>query len=317
MSAPAPYPPYIFLPETRHAFLFAHQDDELPYVGVNRRCGPHTRMFWLTNGDGLAPEVKEDPKTYAAKRIAECRNAVRAMGRDPAIMTEAAHSEIAIYDRFVELGGRFAKVRPDGREGAFREFDDLTDVFVGYAEEVLEFIRAAEPDVVWTLMFQGGHPEHDLTHLLTAHALMRYERERDRKILFAQLPEYELTILVALRFPPWYRGVRHEMILTPEDLQAKRSVIDAYPSQIDLFQKFEKVILWSNKARGIFGRPATTDDYLGREFFGPVPATLNYLRSPHRFAPADYVFEAHNGTRIVYETMLTPIAERLRRWAAA
>ena len=40
----------------RHAFVFAHQDDELGSGGtVSRLAWKHGRFLWVTNGDGLAP----------------------------------------------------------------------------------------------------------------------------------------------------------------------------------------------------------------------------------------------------------------------
>ncbi len=303
MSRFLPYPNYIFLPETRHAVTVAHQDDELGYSGLFQRLGEDSRFLWLTNGDGLAPFVNEDPQSYAEKRLAECRNAMTAMGRKTEEMTELAHSEIAIYDRFVELGQAGAD-------------DALTDIFEEMAEQVLDFLRKTQPDVVWTLMFQGGHPEHDLIHLITAYALKRYEKEIGREILFMQLPEYELTILIAMRFPPWYRGARHEIILTAEEMERKRKVIESYPSQQELFEKFQKVLNATCKVTSVFGSgDLDVERFLARETFGPVPSTLDYMRSPHHFPLADYLFEKHNGTKIHYEPMLSAIARRLERWS--
>ncbi len=280
--------------------VFAHQDDELPSAGIIQRLGPESRFVWVTNGDGLAPFVGEDPRAYAETRKLETENAMHTLGRKNEEWECLDSSEIENYDAFLDIrrGGAIATERFD----YFYELGCL----------VYRRIRDFDPDVVWTLAFQGGQPEHDLTHLLTALALRQFEQESGRKRLFLQIPEYEYIILIPLRFNPFYRGTRHYIDLTDDEYDMKIKMAHAYPSQVDLLEKFQVVINSLGKVLRIFGKKFSFRTYLGREPFGPVPENIDYSKGFHLFECANYINEKHKGEKITYKYHVAPIWENLR-----
>ena len=278
----------------RHLCVFAHQDDELPYAGLLSRLAPSAKFLWVTNGDGLAPEVHEDPTQYAEKRIAECINVLKVLDVPAERYRFLWYSEIEIYDRLADLS--------QGKDpaAAFALYERIY-------QDILAGLRAAEPDVVWTLAFQGGHVEHDLTHFLTALALRRIRAERKAEIPLMQLPEYEFTILVPLRFRPWYDGPIYHITLEEREAEIKRRVAECYPSQVGLIAKFEKVIGRIGWAAKLVGRGFTFEDYNRREEFGPVPVDFDYLAAPHALGFFTYMFEEHTGIPITFAKCLRPV----------
>jgi len=281
--------------------VFAHQDDELPSAGVIQRLGPDSRFIWVTNGDGLAPFVGEDPKTYAETRKKETDNAMSTLGRKKEEWECLDSSEIENYDAFLDI-----------RKGGAKA-EERFDYFYELGCKVYHQVKDFNPDIVWTLAFQGGQPEHDLTHLLTALALKQFEQESGRKRLFIQIPEYEYIILVPLRFNPFYRGTRHNIDLSDEEFALKIKMARTYPSQDELLEKFQSVINSLGKILSLFGKKVNFRSYLGREQFGPVPASIDYSKSFHFFECANYINEKHKGEKITYRRHIAPIWENLRK----
>lgn len=293
---------WLLRPAGKPLFVFAHQDDETVLAGIIRRIvqdDARGRFIWWTNGDGLAPAAKEDPATYAETRIREAEASLRVLGASPARKTDLRTSEIENYRRFTHV--------PQG--GAVR--DAALEYFRGEALRVQDAIRQADPDRVFLLAWQGGHPEHDLLHVMAARAVRRLREETDRPIPLVQCPAYEYVIACALRFKPWFKGDRRRVELTPEEREAKRAVFDAYPSQQALFARFRTVVGVVGSLGLLKGRRVSVEDYLGAEEIGVVDPDLDYGRSTHRLERLNYMFEDFEGIRIRFDAMIRPIVQDL------
>jgi LmbE family N-acetylglucosaminyl deacetylase len=292
----------ILSPEGHPLFIFAHQDDETVLAGMIRRIagdGQRGRFVWWTNGDGLAPEAGAHPATYAKMRIEEADRALERLGASRDRKIDLESSEIENYRRMTHVaeGGRV-------RERAMA-------YFLEEAKRVEHAVREADPDRVFLLAWQGGHPEHDLVHLMTVRAVRKLRAETGRAIPIIQSPAYEYTIACALRFKPWFRGDKRCIVLDEHEVELKRGVFEAYTSQQQLFGKFERWIKALQMVNRVRGRAATVEDYLRIEQFGVVDPRLDYTHSTHHFDRLNYMFDDFEGTPIRFSTMLRPIAAAL------
>jgi LmbE family N-acetylglucosaminyl deacetylase len=279
----------------RHLFVFAHQDDDLGYGGLLTRLAGSAEVVYVTNGDGLAPEVGADPAGYATVREAEGAAALAAAGIPRERVQFLGFSEIEIYDHLVDV-----TERPG-------EFPRVAAFFRRLAAAVATAIARVRPDVVWTCAFQQGHPEHDLTHVAAAMAT----RALRPGAALCQLPQYELTIFVPLRFAPWFRGAVQAIQLTPEELAAKYRMRDAYPSQVELFGKFERVINTLGSIGRLAGRGFSFEEFAARETFAVLPADFDYLRSTHPVEALNYMRDAHRGVKVRFDLHVRPIIASL------
>ncbi|MCX7943076.1 MAG: PIG-L family deacetylase [Deltaproteobacteria bacterium] len=278
----------------RPLFIVAHQDDELNYAGLIKRLGSKTHIIWVTNGDGLYFEMGVSPEKYAEIRQREAIKAAEAVGIDERNLLCLKFSEVEIYKRFAELNRSPQSMRI--HKSFFKGIKDaIKDVVFGY-----------EPDVIITDAWQGGHPEHDLTHFFAYCAKRDYEKEKKRPIDFIHIPEYEYTILIAMRFHPLYKGVRFRIYLTPEELEAKMRVIEAYPSQKRLFAKFERLFTYFGYIGRIIGGPKSAIEYISIEEFGPVP-TIDYAKKPHIHDFFTYMFDDFEGDPVTFSGSVLPI----------
>jgi len=283
----------------RPLFLVAHQDDELGYAGLIQRIGEKGTYVFLTNGDGLAPYENMDPAKYAEIRKAEAVNALGVLGIPPDRISCLDFSEIEIYRQMWRIGDF-----PEEREACL-------SFFRGILDRVREVVANTKPDLVFTLGFQGGHPEHDLTHFFTAMALKEFNGGRKEKIPLFHLPEYELTILIPFRFGPWYKGERLRIQLTEQEIEKKREMMGAYPSQVKLFAKFEKVIRILGTLPKLIGKGFTPEDFLGTEQISPVPEDFDYTRAPYPMDFLNYMFEDFEKHAIGFEKNIRPITQAL------
>ena len=261
-----------------------------------KRAGPKARVIWLTNGDGLAPSVGADPKTYARERKAESDRAMEVIGVEKAYHTCLDYSEIEIYDRWADIYA--SPNRLSTQHGAF---------FRRMAEEARAAVHAFAPDDAFACAFQGGHPEHDLAHFLCAHALKGYRTSSGKAVPLHHLPEYEFTILVPLRFKPWYKREVMKIRLTDEELETKMAVMECFPSQKDLFRKFERVIDGIGVGARFLGRRLTKEDFFRTETFGPIDPAFDYTASTHCHEFFNYMFERHEGTPIRFDRSVAPV----------
>ncbi|MBI4815040.1 MAG: PIG-L family deacetylase [Deltaproteobacteria bacterium] len=287
--------------EGRPAFVFAHQDDETVLAGLMHRIvgdGQRGTFIWWTNGDGLAPAVGADPSAYASIRVAEATESLRALGADPAHKVDLWSSEIENYRKMTEVAlPKRSKV--------------ALDYFRAEAGRLDAAIRRADPDRVFVLAWQGGHPEHDLVHLMTARTVRQLRRETGRPIPIIQAPAYEYVILCALRFKPWFRGDVRRFALSEEERAAKQRVFEAYPSQAALFEKFRWVIRGAGALSALRGKPFGTEVYLGTEQLGVVDPRQDYTASSHRLEALNYIRDDFEGTPIRFDTMIRPVAAAL------
>ena len=286
----------------RPVFVFAHQDDELVMAGLIRRViGPAARFIWWTNGDGLAPAAHQDPEDYARVRIAEATESLRRLGGAAHQKVDLASSEIENYRRLTQVA----------RCGAPREA--ALAYFRGEARRVEEALRDADPDRAFVLAWQGGHPEHDLTHVFVARALRRLRRETGRPIPLVQCPAYEYLIANPMRFKPWFRGDVRALRLRPDELDEKQYVMRAYPSQFELLAQFKQVLSTWTWLASVLGGPATVEDFLSREQYGVVAPDVDYTHSTHHIEWLNYINDDYEGIPIRFETMIRPIVEDLLR----
>ena len=294
------YPSDLFAPQSRHMPIFAHQDDEIMYCGLIGRMPQAIRFLWITNGDGLAPEVNMDPLEYAELRKTETDRVLETLGRPLSTRRCLDYSEIALYNRFIDIHENPAKAA------------ELVQLYKPIGDDIYREMKAFAPDVVWTSAFQNGHPEHDLVHILTAYVIRQLEREGMKRPRFYQLPQYEYTILIPHRFHPLYKGPVLEIRLSAEEVALKRKAFECYPSQITLFNKFEKVINRLGKLGWLKGKPFTAEDFLLRETFSPVDPLEDYTKSTHWFEWANYMGDDCRGVKVRFDTQIAVIAKLLK-----
>lgn len=275
-------------------FIIAHQDDELNYAGLILRLGKSTNIVWLTNGDGLYSEMGITPDEYAKLRQAEAIKAVAAVGIEEKNTLCLKFSEIEIYKRFAELNKSPSSIR------------DHIDFFKRIKDEVKKVVFENGPDVIITDAWQGGHPEHDLTHFFTYCAIRDYYNEKGKRIDFIHIPEYEYTILLAMRFHPLYKGERYRIYLSQDELEAKKRIIASYVSQKKLFDKFERLFTYLGYIGRVIGGPKSALEYLSIEEFGPVPR-IDYTKKPHIHDFFTYMFDDFEGSPVTFSGSLLPI----------
>jgi LmbE family N-acetylglucosaminyl deacetylase len=282
-------------------FLMPHQDDEFTYAGLMQRLLPGTRIVWFTNGDGLFFEMNVTPEECGRIRMSEGVNAVGAIGVREKNTGCLAFSEVEIYRQMSFLQ------KDPGLIKTHVEFWDAMRLGVRDA------LFAARPDAVFTSAWQGGHPEHDLTHYFTRLAVDDYERETGRALPFFHLPAYEYTVLIAFRFHPFYKGRRLRFALTPREMEGKRRMSREYHSQADMMVKFRKFLDRLGLIGGLFGFAGNADEYLGVEHLGPVPHEMDYSKSTHFFDKANYMFEDFQGIPITFKRCIRPVVETFPR----
>jgi len=285
-------PEFIFNEKTRVMFVFAHQDDEAVYAGLIQRIRGQKMFLWVTNGDGLAKQAGMNPIDYAGMREMECKAAMKMLGVSWESLRFLGHSEIKIYSSLVRVAEEKEKRH------------EVFSYFRGISAQVEAEIRGFRPDVVFTLAWQGGHPEHDLCHYFTYLATGKMKGVR----LF-ELPEYELFYTCLLRFPFWERKNIYELELTDKEVQKKLQVLGCYPSQEWLFAPFRK---WLRVRRYLDALlEGKMKNPLAREFFREVPNTRDYFTPPHRVDFLEYGFDDYEGKRISFRTMLLPVIQAL------
>lgn len=288
----------------RPLVVLAHQDDELGCTGVLQRTSDRVTVIFMTNGDGLAPAEGEDPRVYAELRRKEALGSLRAAGIAADSVRFLGHSEIEIY-RHMALLTRQPTNRPS-----------VVDFFKPIHESIAQAIAEVRPDVVFTVAFQGGHPEHDLAHFFTAHSLRTIAGTHSIPIPpLYQFPEYELTILIPMRFRPWYRGEILWVELTEEELVRKRAMVDCYPSQKGLVRRFERVVSLLTFPRRLILREDTQRSFFGREQLSPVGPSLDYRTPPYRIDFFNYMFEDFEGVPITFKRCIRPIVAAFEEMA--
>lgn len=281
----------------RPLFMMAHHDDEVSQAGVFQRLGPNLRAVWVTNSDGLYFESEMTPAEYGKIRMAEGVNSVAQAGIPESATRCCGWSEVDIYRWLSEINS--------GK----RTMQEAAGYFDRIRDDVRQAVFDNRPDAVFTLAWQGGQPEHDLTHFFTALAIGEFERETGSRVAFFHLPAYEYTILVAHRFHPLYQGERLRIRLTDDEMAVKLRMIEQYPSQKRLFNDFQKVFRLVGLAGYVTGGPRNAEEWLSTEEFGPVPAGLDYSRNTHVFDKCTYINDDFEGAPVTFKGAIRPIVQ--------
>lgn len=285
----------------KHLFMYSHHDDEIVSAGIIQRLQPDVALMWLTNSNGLYFEENVTPEEYGKKRVAEGWNVSRELGFRDEDVTNGLYSEVDNYRLFVN----------SIKSGA--DFEKAIAFWRKQGRDVYAKIKKHDPDIIWTYAFQGGMPEHDLTHVLTAACIDSYEREFGKKIQLVEIPAYELTVLISFRFNPWYKGTKYYIDMTYDELLKKLAAANLYPSQVKLIAKFRKVIDNLGRIGALFGRKFTFETYCGREYFAPVCEPRDYSRPPYRIDFFNYMFDDYLGEPVKFIGMMDRIFHELSK----
>jgi LmbE family N-acetylglucosaminyl deacetylase len=207
-------------PHETTLIVLAHQDDDLAFAPLIRRlkaAGTAIRIVYLTDGGaGRVP---------SAVRDAESRRALATLGV-PASEILFLGSAAGIPD----LGLVRALHRAyDVLEGALAEAQPIGDIY--------------------TLAWEGGHVDHDATHLIGA----VFARAHDRLDRAFQVPFYR----AADRGPPWFslfaplpaNGPVTEWPLTRADALLRATLMRFYPSQWRVLSGLAPGLIWHSAMR--------------------------------------------------------------------
>ena len=291
-----PVPEELFDPSSRCMVILAHQDDEATFAGLVQRLPDTARFLWVTNGDGLSDQLHMDDAAYAQARRLETIRAMGLVGVGQDRLRFLGHSEKVIYARMASL---------DDLNPAWGRADTLS-FFRGMTSQVLAEVATFRPDFIVTHAWQGGQPEHDLTHLMAVLAA----RQVPGCVVY-EVPEYELMNTVFLRFQPWRRGAVHELLLSREELQIKKDMARCYETQKrgmmlsklliaagDVLEKSSALVL----RRRILTRP-----FVAREYFACVPGDRNYRVPPHKVDHLEYIGDHWQKKPVSFLKMVLPI----------
>jgi LmbE family N-acetylglucosaminyl deacetylase len=276
----------------KHLFVYAHHDDEIVSAGIIQRLMPNISLMWVTNSDGLYFKDNVTPEEYGKLRVAEGVNVYRELGFKEENVTNGFYSEVDNYRHFVE------SIKSP------QKFDEAVAFWRKQGFSIYEKIRKTDPDIIWTYAFQGGMPEHDLVHVLTAACIDSYEKETGKKIQLVEIPAYELTVLISFRFNPWYKGTKYYIDMTEDELLKKLAAANHYPSQVELIAKFRKVIDNLGKVSRLIGKPFDFESYCGREYFAPVCEPRDYSKPPYRIDFFNYMFDDFLGDPVKFIGMM-------------
>lgn len=279
----------------RPLLFLAHQDDELGCAWILQHLQERIRVVFMTNGDGLAPIADEDPNQYAAMRKKEALDSLRTAGVREEQARFLGHSEIDIYRNMAKL-----KMAPLRLSEVIAFFEPIRR---SMAEAVYEF----QPDAVFAVAYQGGHPEHDLAHYFGALALRNFEKDGETRVPLYHFPEYELTILLPMRFRPWYPGEKHWLELTPEEVDRKMKMAECYVSQLSLINNFRRVAGLLTMPQRLLKRGNPVDRFFSREQLSPVTQDFDYRRPPYRMDFLNYMFEDFQGVPITFQDCIRPL----------
>jgi len=213
-------------------FIFAHQDDEIAYIVTMRNFlleGNEVHVVWTTDGAHFVPfEV----------RYAESLKAMKFIG----VPEENLH---------------FLKF-PDGHSILFPR---------KIVEKVSSLMSEIEPNEIYTIAYEGGHPDHDFAHVAAVISSKRVFGDSCPPVFEAPLyNSYQSHITRFSRFIPATSPV-FETRLQRRDILFKLKVILSYKSQY-----------WIAIFPAIFFAPVRA--MAGAEQYREVPS-WNYLQPPH------------------------------------
>ena len=281
----------------RPLLFLAHQDDELGCTGIMQRLRDRINVVFMTNGDGLAPMVDEDPVRYARIRQEEALESVKTAGLAEGQTRFLGFSEIEIYRNMAKL--KRAPLR----------LSEVVAFFEPIRRSIAEVVYEFQPDVVFSVAYQGGHPEHDLVHYFAALALRGFEQDAETRIPLYHFPEYELTILLPMRFRPWYPGEKLWVELTPEEAGVKFQMAECYVSQRSLVRNFRRIVGVLTLPKRLLkrGKENPVDRFFSHEQISRVPADFDYRQSPYRLDFFNYMFDDFQGIPISFMDCIRPL----------
>ncbi|HNZ02681.1 MAG TPA: PIG-L family deacetylase [Myxococcota bacterium] len=296
ISTPGPAPDWLFDGSRRGMVILAHQDDEATFGGIVSRLPADTAFLWVTNGDGLSDQFGMPDAEYAARRQKETIAAMEIAGFGPERLTFLGAGEKDIYARLASLDDP----NPTWSRAAVMTF------FKDLAARVRAEVLSVRPDFIITQAWQGGHPEHDLTHLM---AVLAARQLPDCQVF--EVPEYELYYTVFLRFPPWHKGIVHEACLTPDEVAIKKKMLDCYETQrsgltlsmLLVAAGNAGAMAWSLATRHRFQRLGIE----AREHIGQVSPNRNYRTPPHGLDRLEYIGDDWKKKRISFSRMIVPV----------
>jgi LmbE family N-acetylglucosaminyl deacetylase len=299
---PVPFSNAAFGASSKCMVILAHQDDEVTFAGLLQRLPANTQFLWTTNGDGLSDGTGLSDKDYAEKRRLETIAAMKIAGVGEDRLRFLGHSEKEIYAKIASL---------DDEAPKFSQADVMS-YFRGIASQVRAEVLAFKPDTIITHAWQGGQPEHDLTHYMAVRAASHLKKCR-----IFEVPEYELAFSVFLRFPPWRHAPVHEIHLNASEIAVKRAMFNCYETQKEgmtlsvIMMSVGDVVERAAALLSGHGRP--TESFPCREQFGPVPADRDYTKCPHRLDHLEYIGDDWQGRPISFLKMIVPIVCAIER----
>lgn len=201
----------------RMLIVAAHPDDEVASAGTVIRYAEDLYIIHTTDG---APKDLKYAKAasfrtrgeYARARRQELLSALR-LARIP--------KERAMEAGFVD------------QEASFNLF--------ALTVKLKEMISAVSPGVVFTLPYEGGHPDHDSTAFAVHAALRLIERETDDEPFLVEYASYHAngTMFAAMEFLP-AETETVTVVLTEEERAAKESMINCFATQCGVLKAFPR-----------------------------------------------------------------------------
>lgn len=192
-------------------FVSAHPDDEVLGAGSRLPLLERTTVVEVT--DGSPPDLKDAEaaglktrEEYASLRDRELRRALALCG----------------IEKLVGLG------IPD-QEASFH--------LVELTRRLRELIVTIGPEVIVTVPYEGGHPDHDAT-AFAVHLACEHLEDWEKPLIVEMLAyHYENGRCEMTRFLDETKEPFVEIELSPDDRQFKRQLFDCFPSQ-------EAVLRW-------------------------------------------------------------------------
>lgn len=201
----------------RMLIIAAHPDDEVASAGTVIRYAEDLYIIHTTDG---APK---DPK-YAKAASFRTRGAY-ARARRQELLAALRLARIP-KERSLEAG--FVD-----QEASFN--------LIELTLRLKEMISAVSPEVVFTMPYEGGHPDHDST-AFAVHAAMRLiERETNDAPFLVEYASYHAngTMFSAMEFLP-AKTETVTVVLTEEERAAKESMINCFGTQSNVLKSFPK-----------------------------------------------------------------------------
>ena len=226
--------------------VLAHQDDDIAFAPLIRRLkvsGAPLAVAYLTDGSG--------GRASSAVRDAETRRALTTLGVAPAEILFVG-SPLGIPDSALF---RALDVAYDSLEAALAPVQPIGDIY--------------------TLAWEGGHIDHDATHLVTAALALAHGR-LDRAW---QVPFYR----TADRGPPWFslfaplpaNGAVTEIPLDRDEALLRATLMRHYPSQWRVLSGLAPGLVWHGATARVMRAQRLRPERLWHR---PMPGRLFYER---------------------------------------